>query len=228
MSMHTTLQDLSHQIAPALLLGFTGPAGSGKDTCAAILQRYGFRSIAFADALRAEVAEAWRIDLRMLTDRATKEWHIPALAIGNCADGNFVARMHALGEDPLAPRSPRWVMQRWGTQYRRQLCGQDYWTRIVAKWVGQQRGTSCTRLCITDVRFADEAGCLHRLGGHQIVVHRPDIAALSADTRLHESEQLAHLPIHTVAHNDGDIEHLHAELLRVLSSLDPWHATAAA
>ncbi len=213
-------RDSSRPLPSSLLLGFSGPAGSGKDTCAAVLSRYGFRSIAFADALRAEVAEAWRIDARMLTDRVTKEWDIPALAIANCASSAFVLRMRELGEDTLVARSPRWVMQRWGTEYRRHVHGHGYWTNAVRRWVGRQRGVRAQRLCITDVRFDDELAVLEDMGGHQVVVHRPEITtALARNTQQHCSEHVAVRATSPVVHNDGDMEHLHAELMRVVGEL---------
>ena len=68
---------------PLRLIALTGRAGAGKDSVAATLVRHrNYRTIAFADALRAEIAAAWRIDPRMLQDPATKEWDIPALAVG--------------------------------------------------------------------------------------------------------------------------------------------------
>lgn len=214
---------IERRLPHALLLGFTGAAGSGKDSCAATLARYGFRSIAFADELRAEVAQAWRIDLRMLTDRDTKEWPIPALAIGNCGEGEFVRQMYGTGEDLTAPRSARWIMQRWGTEYRRAQ-DNDYWTTQVARWISRQRGSSVQRLCVTDVRFANEAHLVARLGGHVLRVHRPGLAgSLAGETARHVSEQSdawspADAP-HEVVHNDGDLEHLHAELVRVILAL---------
>jgi hypothetical protein len=227
----------AHTTAPGLLLGFTGRAGAGKDTCAQLLQAHGFASIAFGDALRAEVAEAWRIDLRMLTERATKEWPIEALAVGRCTSAAFVraawAAQHGTGdleslEDAEAfaawlaePRSPRWVLQRWGTEYRRaeQL---SYWVDIVARWVGRQREQALQAhrpalLCVTDVRFPNEAGVVRALGGHVVGVHRPELPTMADDTADHPSEQA--LPVSAEVHNDGDLDHLHAELARVIDTL---------
>ena len=216
----------THTTAPGVLLGLTGRAGAGKDTCAQLLHEHGFASIAFADALRAEVAEAWRIDPRMLADRDTKEWAIPALALTNCTDWRFVhALIGASGalspEDMTAPRSPRWVMQRWGTEYRRRQ-NTLYWTDIVARWVGQQREQALQAhrpalLCITDVRFLNEASLVRALGGHVVQVHRPDLPELPTDTREHESE--APIITQVAVHNDGNLEHLRAELARVLDTL---------
>lgn len=212
--------------APGILIGFTGRAGAGKDTCAQLLAAHGFQAIAFADALRSEVAEAWRVDPRMLTDRDTKEWPIAALAVERCTDLRFVrAIVDAEGgmsaEEFAAPRSPRWVMQRWGTEYRRAQDGR-YWLDIVARWAGQQRDAALhahrpALLCVTDVRFPNEAALIRALGGHLVLVHRPDLPAMNGDTGQHASE--AALPAGIEVHNDGDLEHLRAELARVLSTL---------
>jgi len=220
-------QHSSRTLPPSLLLGFAGHAGSGKDTCAQILAAYGFRSIAFADALRGEVAEAWRIDARMLSDRETKEWDIPALAIANCADTAFVRQMQLCGHDLQAPRSPRFIMQRWGTEYRRAQDG-DYWVKLVVRWAGCMRGAGWHQLAITDVRFRNEMAAVRSLGGHVLRVHRPDAQPLAADTGEHVSEALPLIEDLPIVHNDGDLGHLESELVRVLQGMDPWHMPARA
>ena len=67
------------------------------------------------------------------------------------------------------------------------------------------------------MRFINEASLVRALGGHVVQVHRPDLPALDESTREHESET----PIATrvAVHNDGDLEHLRAELARVIAEL---------
>lgn len=199
-----------------MLLGLSGRAGAGKDTCAELLVRNGFRSVAFADALRQEVAEAWRIDPRMLTDRSTKEWAIPALAVANCAEPMFIIAMAGLGHDLQAPRSARWILQRWGTEYRREA-DSGYWVARGLERIGRLRASGCHRICITDVRFFNEAETVQSLGGEVVQVARPELPVLEADAASHASEQA--LNCTAIVHNDGDMEHLYAELLRVLGML---------
>lgn len=205
-------------MTPGILLGFHGPAGAGKDTCAQLLASHGFQAVAFADALRAEIAEAWRIDTRMLSDRATKEWPIEALAIGRCADRGFVLGYPAEQRDE--PRSPRWIMQQWGTEYRRANF-RHYWIEKVHAWVRARRAEGLHRLCVTDVRFPNEAELVRYLGGVVVRVHRPSLPALlqPPGSQQHVSEQV--LPCSEVVHNDGDLEHLRAELLRVVYRMAP-------
>jgi len=200
-----------------LLLGFSGRAGAGKDTCAEMLLANGFRRVAFADALREEVASAWRFDVSMLTDRSTKEWPIPALAIGNCADAGFVEAMQGRGEDLAAPRSARWVLQRWGTEYRR-AANDRYWIDQALTRIGRMRASGYHRICITDVRFANEASAIDALGGKVVQVVRPDLPALDREAAEHASESGA-LPSVAAVHNDGNFEQLQLELARVVASL---------
>lgn len=156
------------------IIGLTGPAGSGKDTVADVLcARYGYTKMAFADALRAEVCEAFRIDPRMLTERETKEHPLSALAIGRCADDAFINRMgYVLSQltgkaaDLNAPRSPRQIMQWWGTEYRRAQ-RDGYWRELLGDAVYELDYLHCrsdsARVVVTDVRFADEADSLRVL-----------------------------------------------------------------
>ena len=211
-----------------MLLGLAGAAGAGKDTCAQLLVTSGFVQLAFADALRDEVAEAWRVDLAMLVDRGTKEWPIPALATGNCLDARFVHRMLELGYSPTEPRSARWVMQRWGTDYRRALDGDAYWIDHALQRLMRLRGQGHARVVITDVRFDNEVQAVRALGGACVQVLRPDTIALQADTARHGSARLpAGLEAEAI-HNDGGLQHLEAELARVLHALgwNPWERVA--
>lgn len=74
-----------------LIIGLTGHAGAGKDSAALCLLASAWRSIAFADALRVEIAAAWRIDVRMLTERATKDTPMRALCVGQADHRDWLA-----------------------------------------------------------------------------------------------------------------------------------------
>ncbi len=54
-----------------LIVALVGEANAGRTTLAKALQAQGFTRIAFDDVARAEVAAAWRIDVRMLSDGHT-------------------------------------------------------------------------------------------------------------------------------------------------------------
>jgi hypothetical protein len=172
----------------ALIIALTGRPDVGKDTVASILAPgHGFARIAFADALRSEICEAWRIDLRMLTDRATKELPIPALAAGMCSEPAFL-HWCINGEESLAaPRSPRWVMQNWATFQRR--TEPDRYARITARWIERHIGVGWNRIVVSDLRDPIEEAALRALGAKVVRVHRMDARPLEGDTALHASEQ---------------------------------------
>lgn len=205
---------------PARIIGLTGPAGSGKDTVAALLHTHcGAHVIAFADALRAEVVDAFCIEHSMLTQRETKEHPLSALALGRCIDGAFIDRMQALyasgtrdggmvGEqiDLSAPRSPRQIMQWWGTEYRRSSAP-GYWVQKTAQRVAQlQTALQACLVVITDVRFDDEAQLVRSLGGQIWQIKRP---GCEVGEGLHVSEVTgAAFAPDEVLNNCYDIRHL--------------------
>lgn len=199
------------------LIGLTGMPGSGKDTVAGAMSAHGFRAIAFADALRVEVSQAWRLDPSMLTTRHIKELPLPALAIGMCCDPAFIAWGQSNDLDLSEPRSPRWVLQRWGTEFRR---GQrpDYWLMPVAKWIGRRLGTGCRHLVVTDVRLPNEGELIHGLGGVLLHVLRPELSAMRADTANHASEQMHGMGATGVIRNDGDLQALPYEVRRAIEA----------
>lgn len=180
-----------HTRAPHII-GLSGPAGSGKDTVADLLVVHAaFDKFAFADALRTEVASAFCIDPAFLTERETKELPIACLALSRCLDEGFVSRMiimHTLGDQWLdldAPRSPRQIMQWWGTDYRRHQRN-DYWTSQAARKIERLLGDGLAgRIVLTDCRFADEAALVRTLGGQVWQIKRD---GMDVAPGAHESE----------------------------------------
>lgn len=193
-------------------IGLLGAKGSGKDTLAAYLtDEYGYIRTSFAEELYRQVAATYDITVEQLGRRDTKETALPFLALRHCQDIRFVevalqsltrsaalrtaARAYAAtGNMPAhaparrvkallnACRSPRWVMQLWGTEYRRKSkYGVDsYWLDLVAAVIA---GSPQKRFVITDVRFINEAKFVEKLGGSLIRIRRPLLEALEAADR---------------------------------------------
>lgn len=203
----------------APLIGLTGHAGAGKDSAAAVLVQAGWRAMAFGDALRVETAEAWHIDIGVLAHRASKESPSPRLALRYCTRAGFLAWAQAKGMDVAQPRSPRAVLQAWGT-WRRAL-DPLHWVQPVEAWVRQQRRAGAPGLVITDLRMANEAAMLRECGGHLLRVHRPGLPALPPETAGHESEGHTALLADGDIHNNGDLQHLQAEVWRVVQRFSP-------
>lgn len=200
------------------IIALTGKPDVGKDTVADLLSpQLGFARIAFADALRREVSEAWRIDQRMLTDRATKEWPIPALAVGMCSETGFIRWCVECQESLHEPRSPRWVLQHWATYQRR--FEPDRYARIVARWVARQIGTGWNRIVISDLRDPIEAEALRPFNPKIVRIHRPSATPLAADTASHSSEHHHRLQAHADIVNDGSLQALAEATLQCLADL---------
>ena len=202
-----------------LIIALTGRPGVGKDSIGDVLApQQGFARIAFADALRREVAEAWRIDLRMLTDRPTKELELPALAAGMCSDPAFMRWVADGGDSLTAPRSPRWALQRWASFKRR--FAPDYYASIVERWIRRQLGSGWTRIVVTDLRDPVEEAMLRRLGAKVVRVHRPELAAMPADTAMHVSEQHHRIKADADILNDGSMQALADAVLECVGLLE--------
>lgn len=111
-------------------LNSRGYAGVGKDYIAKKIcdNIPGFTVYSFSDELVKEICEAYLIKPEILTDRYTKEQPMERLAARYCKETAFVSEV-------VIPRgislddwiSPRELMQLWGTEYRRNLFGLNYW-----------------------------------------------------------------------------------------------------
>lgn len=200
------------------VVGLVGLRGSGKDTAAQFLVEKGWQRLAFADALYIEVANAFGVAVEFLQCRETKETPLPELALVNCTDmiyvGVFLAyeneRLSAEGADiPLISkltleRSPREILQVWGTEYRRKHYADSYWRDQVYQIIRAQPDVN---FVVTDVRFPDEAKLVEEtLGGQLGRIVRPGLAGADDKALQHSSEvAMRDYPIETVFQNEeGD------------------------
>lgn len=213
-----------------LIVALTGRPGAGKDSVGKVLAAAGWNTCAFADALRVEVCAVWRgLDWRLLVERQHKESPTPQLAAGQADHAGWLHWCVMQGHSLQAPRSPRWVMQQWGTFRRGQRA--DYWVRQLRAHVDSlqlqaRHHGHPMRLAITDLRMINEADAVREWGGHIVRVHRPDLRAMPAETAAHESErEAASITECAVVHNAGDLTELPAEVWRVVR---PWLAADAA
>lgn len=185
------------------IIGITGAANAGKDTLGGILGELDQRVqlISFAMNLKLEVAEAFDVPLATLNDRATKEEPQSIFAAKNCRDKAYVEMMLALlGGDGDTPRSPREVMQLWGTEYRRGG-NKNYW--VDSAFDSMQQGSPDTIWIFTDVRFDNERHLIDREGGVLIHISRPG----AAKVRAHDSEiPVQEKPWDLKIVNDGTLE----------------------
>lgn len=211
---------------PFKIIGLTGPKGCGKDTVAALLRTHaGFYSLAFADALREEVCDAWRFEPVYLIRPETKEHPLSDLALRKCQSDRFVGRMviwaSSTGKtlDLDAPRSPRQIMQWWGTEYRRAQ-DPDYWTVMLERRIESLLLSGQTRLVVTDVRFDNEAATVRAepFGAKIWAITRPG-CSVPAGSHVSETSGQRFTP-DAVIDNSGDILHLRQQVMNRWWALD--------
>jgi hypothetical protein len=168
------------------VVGLIGLKGAGKDTAAAFLKEHNFVRVAFADELYLQVATTYSVELGQLQHRDTKETPLKELALVHCRDTRFVAVCRQLdpegtNEEFLEKwRSPRQVLQWWGTDYRRRVDKDSYWLDIVR---GIIEAYPRTNFVITDVRFPNEAEFVTALGGTLVRIRRPSLEEEAARER---------------------------------------------
>jgi hypothetical protein len=120
--------------------GLSAKAKHGKDTLYEIIKKLHPQvvRVAFADALKEEVAEACGVTVDFINQH----------------------------KDLFRP-----MLQWWGTEFRRQLNGNDYWIRrLEDKLSVLPEGTV---VFVTDTRFQNEAEFVRSGGGHILRLVRP-------------------------------------------------------
>lgn len=215
------------------IIALAGYAGTGKDTVADLLvMHFGFTKLAFADALRAEVREAFGIDMSILTDPVLKNMATAALAMRRAPLGFLGAVALSLGNEGRtpsgrisdawldAPRTPRQVLQLWGTEYRRRQSA-NYWASPVVERIKFGRRDGRTRFVITDCRFDNEADAVRALGGRIWQVKRPGINGATTAEGAHQSAtDGSQFKPDVVLNNSHDMRHLQQLVLSEFVAAD--------
>ncbi|WP_339091638.1 hypothetical protein [Variovorax paradoxus] len=208
-------------------MALTGRAGAGKDTAADVLVAHArFRKLAFADALRGEISNAFGVSLNDLNSQNLK--HVPTVALRmRRAPLDFLAAvvlsLSAAAPDhrtPLSdewleePRTPRQIMQWWGTEYRRAQ-KPSYWTEQLIKRLAYYRREGETRFVVTDVRFDNEAHALRMAGAVLWQVTRPGHSGAAEGEHVSATDGSRFDP-ESVIVNRHDVHHLRDEVLSLM------------
>lgn len=148
-----------------LVVAFSGKKGSGKDTladyCMAQLAQRGMRSekLGFATELKRQVHVLFGIPYEVLyADDAVKSSIITEI---RWEDMPFVTEQRGR-------MSAREVMQIWGTEIVRTICG-NAWARAFAT---QVRLSKAPIIFCTDCRFVNEVEAVHALSGKVVRLTR--------------------------------------------------------
>lgn len=118
------------------LVALHGLPGVGKDTMADLLvAREGYTKLAFADSLYEEVSTVLGYDVATLRERVNKTEPQDRFAIFHSNDPAYRQYLVGIcGEDVMQPRTTRYHMERYGTDFCRHIGDPLRWvTRTVAK-----------------------------------------------------------------------------------------------
>lgn len=200
-----------------LIVAFTGKPASGKKTIASMLAPgQGFAAVSFTEAVRRDVALAWRLDVRLLADPALQCVPLNSLAAGMCSDPAFMLWLTDGGEQLPPPRSPAWVMQRWA-EFRCRFIP-DFYCRQVERTIGRLMGCGWSRIVVPDLATTAQETMLRRLGAKVVRVHRIDLAdspVLPADTAPAKT-----IKSHADIENAGSLEGLAAAVMECIDFLE--------
>jgi energy-coupling factor transporter ATP-binding protein EcfA2 len=188
---YRTLRNTNTTLREAPLIGLCGPKGCGKSTIATHL---GYLVGGLEDH-EVKVIPAWSFAFTHL--RFAGPIKAMARALGLTAEQVDGAEKETPC-DLLGGLTPRFFMQRLGTEFGRDLIGPELWVRATMQ-AADEKHTNLT--VIDDVRFTNEAEAIRKRGG-LIIELRRDGAEYNIE---HASE--AGLPrelIHTSIDNSGD------------------------
>lgn len=206
------------------LIGLVGFAGSGKDSVGNVwIDKLGFHHVSPSDGLYEEVSDAFDVSIAFLQGRMTKENPSFRLALSRCQNREFVHTIGDLERDKNPklmwsvamnkPRSPREILQLWGTEYRRSQ-DQDYWIKIMNDKINTLGDGP---IVSTGIRFENEANLIMKLGGIVVRVTRPGVFPVND----HVSERYAREGFcHFELANDGTLEDLNDKAMVFLNEID--------
>lgn len=181
-----------------MLIGLVGHAGAGKDTAAAALVELGFVNLKFAAPLKA-MASA------LMTAAGYPVDMVDRLIEGDLKEAPCLR---------LNRRSPRYVMQTLGTEWGRNLMGEDFWVEIA-----QRRAWETPKAVFSDCRYPNEVDMIRRNHGVIVKITRPGLVV----DLSHPSEQfIASLDADEEIENDAASAEQFQDLMQI------WFSAAIA
>lgn len=175
------------------IVAFIGLRRSGKDTAAEALVAEGWKLVKFADALKGM--------LRCYLDFVG----IPPTISEKMIEGE----LKEVPSPALQGKSPRWAMQSLGTEWGRNLIGDNLWVDATVAKAKQY-----ARTVISDCRFPNEAEAVRSQGGTIIRIIRD---GLTVDS--HPSESLIEgLTADFTIVNDGTVDDLKTKVLDLVNN----------
>lgn len=216
-----------------MIIGLHSPyPRCGKDTTADALELVqGFYRDSFGRGIYEEVSKAFGVTIEQLQSHEWKTEKQYDLALDNCKDESFLEAIlgyydqEVIDEEVTLPRTSRFILQQWGTEYRRAK-NPLYWVESLKERVDDVILNSEKDIVITDVREVHEAEYLQELAattGQTLAIIEITRAAAAVYKTDHSSD--AGLPrkyiTHTVENVEGRADLMINEVTRI------YHQTIA-
>ena len=177
-----------------LMIGLTGPAGSGKDTVGSMLETYyGFERYALASPIKKMLA-AIGFDERTYNNRELKEAVVPWLGV-----------------------SYRHLAQTLGTEWGRAMNDQFWLLLAQQRWNQTLASSTSPGLAITDVRFENEAALVRSCG---FLIHIHGRQADLGEAKSHVSEAgVKPASVDFRIDNNGSIDDLRIKVAKTMEQM---------
>lgn len=184
------------------IIGFSGYAGSGKDTAGEALKSLGWLKRSFADPLKESCSLVTGVDIKYFTDPLLKNQVHPN----------------------LYGKTPREVLQLMGTEGWRTLIHPNIWVNSFIQYAlkcSHDMPTIPKGIYTSDVRFINEADAILKAGGILIHIQRSQNASPEFAHASELGMQAVSEKAQVIITNDGTIEDLHSKILGYLSQTIP-------
>jgi hypothetical protein len=188
-----------------MILGIAGKAGAGKTTLAKVATEYGFTQASFAQELKKEVEEFLKrtgtryeqSNLYGTPEEKDEPLRIQLKDVFASTSGLTPDLwLYELFHRTTIKLSGRHLLQLWGTEFRRENFGEDYWVR---KCIDNLRKD--INYVIDDCRFENEFKVVDKL----ILVERPGYR-ISNSTHSSETIVDSLVDFNYVIYNEGTLE----------------------
>ena len=200
-----------------LIVALTGKPSTGKKTIASMLARgQSFAVVSFIDAVRRDAAQAWRLDVRLLSDPGLQNVPLNSLAAGMCCDPAFMLWLTDGGEQLPPPRTPAWAIKHWA-EFRCRFTP-DYYIRQIERQIGRLVGGGWSRVVVPDLTTTAQETMLRSMGAKVVRVHRIYLSA--APSQPDDSSPVHAIKSHADIENSGSLEGLASAVMECLDFLD--------
>jgi hypothetical protein len=214
-----------------LVVGLHGLPGAGKDTVANhMIAAHGFIKMAFADKLKDELVAAFNVKRALFDEPSLKTEPTVFCALVSCIDADFVEWyvQSTEGQEEIAknadftqwnvhltsPRTPRWLMQRWGDWRRSQTI--NYFIEALRAKID---AAGSAYIVVTDVRFDNEAKLVTSYNRHNIWWVRRLQAEMNLDSHV-SNKTISKMLIDRVIQNNDSLHNLNYQVTYAVDKIN--------